>query len=258
MVHHCKNCQTKFHSNFCPECGQNAHVGRLTMHELIHEIWHGFTHTDKGFLKLCKELLLHPKLAYQNYFSGKRKSYFSPVVFFLLSFGIFIFLDQKVFDYQDYIYRTNNPNGFNEYGREIQLSSKYIALSLLPFQAIISWLFFYNKKNLAECIVFWLYCVGFLNIVYSLFTPLRLIFITHKELADYILLTIITLCIILLHSWQVFGYNNWNKIKVLLLIFIVSIINLYISYYFAIEHIGIPLSYPSLTEAISKTFWWGN
>jgi len=81
-VINCKNCKTNFKGKFCYNCGQKASVGELSMKELLHEGWHSFTHTDKGILKLIKDLTLHPKTVYLNYFNGQRKKYFSPVTFF--------------------------------------------------------------------------------------------------------------------------------------------------------------------------------
>src|SRR5258708_3168998 len=97
----CANCGTAINGKYCYECGQKAHIGRLSMHELFHEIWHGLTHTDKGILKLIKDLCFHPKSVYENYFKGHRKSYFSPVLFFLVTAGLLAYLYGFVYDYED-------------------------------------------------------------------------------------------------------------------------------------------------------------
>ena len=56
----CNNCKTLFEGKFCSNCGQKSSVGELKMHDLLHEFWHSVTHTDKGILKLIKDLFLHP------------------------------------------------------------------------------------------------------------------------------------------------------------------------------------------------------
>jgi hypothetical protein len=244
----CHNCGTAISSPFCPQCGQDAHVGRLNMHSLLHEIWHGFTHTDKGILKLVKDIALKPAKVYNAYFDGARKTYFSPMVFFLLSFGIYVYLDQKVFDYEDYIVHM-----FNEYGRRYHLQLKYIALTLLPVQALFTWALFFRKRNLAECIVFWLYCIGTVNMLWILMTPLRFWLIEDKHVVDFCL-AMLTLLIIAIHAWKVFGTSWRNKIWVLLLVFLLQIINVYVSSYYII-HNGIPAHYPSLPEAVQEIFW---
>ncbi|HZE84760.1 MAG TPA: DUF3667 domain-containing protein, partial [Puia sp.] len=155
----CQNCGSIVKSKYCPECGQKSDIGRINMHALLHEFWHGFTHTDKGVFRLWLDLLLRPRKTYENYFSGHRKHYFSPVVFFLVSFGIYIFLDQKVFDYEDHIYLLEKGHVLkDDYGRYVQEHAKIVALMILPIQALLSWGLFFRRRNLAECIVFWLFC----------------------------------------------------------------------------------------------------
>lgn|GEM_PF-540222 len=243
----CRNCETAITSAYCPQCGQDAHVGRLNMHSLIHELWHGFTHTDKGILKLIKDLTLRPARVYNAYFSGARKTYFSPVVFFLLSFGIYIFLDQKVFDYEDYIVHK-----YNEYNRLYHLQLKYIALTWLPFQALLSYLLFFRRRNLAECIVFWLYCTGFVNVVLIVLTPIRFWLIHHTELLNNILGALGVL-IMLIHAWKVFGSTLGHKMLLMLLMFALLLIKVYISFFYVI-HVHVPVKYPSLQAAIGLIF----
>src|ERR1700744_3289873 len=120
MSHPCRNCGTLVTSKYCPECGQKGEIGRLNMHAVLHEFWHGFTHTDAGVLRLWLDLLLHPRKTYENYFNGHRKHYFSPVMFFLVSFGLYIALAQKVFVYEDHKRLIRSGEIYNNvYGRYI-------------------------------------------------------------------------------------------------------------------------------------------
>lgn len=77
----CNNCGANAEGKYCSNCGQKLGVGRVTVHELAHDTWHGVTHTDKGVLKLFKDLTIRPRTFFQEYLKGKRKTYFSPVVF---------------------------------------------------------------------------------------------------------------------------------------------------------------------------------
>lgn len=244
----CANCGTEIRTPYCPTCGQDAHVGRLDLHSMLHELWHGFTHTDKGVLKLLRDLAVAPGRVYEAYFKGARKTYFSPVVFFLLSFGIFIYLDQKVFDYEDYIVKE-----YNSFGRTYHLLLKYIALAVLPIQALLTWAFFFRKRNLAECIVFWLYLVGFINVLFILVTPIRLWLIEDKRRVEFYM-EMLSLLIMTWHAWKVFGTSKTNKFLVLLLIFLLQVIIVYITMFFLIHH-DLPLEYPNLWQAIKEAFW---
>jgi hypothetical protein len=222
------------------------------MHALLHEWWHGLTHIDSGVFLLIRELAISPKKAYLGYFNGARKTYFSPVVFFLVTFGLYIFLDQKVFDYEDYVRRALNGAHYNEFGRRYHLQLKYIALAWLPFQALLTWLFFFRQRNLAECITFWLYCTGFVNIIWIVATPFRLWLIHDKSMTDFVIDKFCVL-IMLLHAWRIFGNSVKNKLLVVVMMFLLLLINIYITFYFII-HADIPASYPSLPEAIKAIF----
>lgn len=246
------NCGATFTSPYCPECGQKAGTGRLTMHTLLHEVWHGFTHTDKGIMRLWKELLLHPRTAYQNYFSGKRKSYFSPVVFFLLSFGLLVYIDQQVFDYRDYVNvkLTGHPLN-NEIGEYLFEHTKYMALALLPLQALASWLFFGKRYNLAECTTFWLFCIAFTNTIVIILTPIRFLFITHQQNLGYFF-NMLTAAIYLWHGLLIFGKGLWNKIKMLALVVLISISSVYNTFYFL--SLKVNTVYPTLWQSIKIAF----
>ncbi len=252
MTATCSNCGARFTSPYCPECGQKAGVGRLTMHNIVHELWHGFTHTDKGIVKLWVDLLIHPATAYRNYFSGKRKSYFSPVVFFLLSFGFYIYFDQKVFDYQDHVNLIQTGHLYNnEIGRYVQEHSKYMALALLPIESIVTWLLFRKRYNLAECVTFWLLCVAFSNTIMTLLTPLRLLLITHKGTTDYIV-NLISILIFLWHGIAVFGKNLFNILKVAVVVLLISVASVYNTFYFlSLEY---PVTYPTLWQSMKIVY----
>jgi hypothetical protein len=248
----CANCGHAVDNKYCPNCGQKNGEARLTIHSLLHDAWHGITHTDKGILRLWIDLLVKPKQTYQGYFAGHRKSYFSPVMFFLLSFGLYIFLDHKVFDYQDHInlLETGRPLN-NEYGRYVQEHSKYIALIALPFQSLLTWLLFNKRYNLAECVVFWLFCVGFINTIVSIATPLRLVFIHEKDQMDY-LLNLMSAAISLLHVCRVFATNFLQVVLATVMVFLLTILNAYIALYFFVSVADI--NFPTFGQVIETTF----
>lgn len=248
----CNNCNNLFNTTYCPACGQKADVGRLTIHSLVHELWHGFTHTDKGVLKLWTDLLVRPGTAYHNYFRGKRKSYFSPVVFFLLSFGLYIFFDQKVFDYQDHINFVRTGHLYNnEVGRYMQEQLKYIALTLLPFQSFLTLAFYYKRANLAECIVFWLFCVGFINTLMILLTPVRLLLIDYKGLTEYVM-SLLVIAVYVIHLAAAFGGGLLTVAKAVALTFVVSMLNTYIWFFYFHHFANVP--YPDFVQAVKVTF----
>lgn len=223
---HCKNCGINFNSNYCPNCGQKNSVSNLTLKEVIHEFWHGITHTDKGILNLIKSLFFTPKEVYFGYFSGQRKKYFSPVTFFLIATSLYIFLKIRIFDFQDYLF-----NYGDEMGRLLIETTKFKSIYLIPLEVLITWLVFKNNSNLAKIIVFWLFLNGFLFCIEILATPIFFIFIHQKIMVDKIFY-FICLSISFWHLKLVFTSNKWlDYIKLIVIINLVFILDYLISGY---------------------------
>src|SRR5689334_7088328 len=45
----CKHCKTTGSGTFCAVCGQALHTKRISLHSILHEAFHFFTHLDHGF-----------------------------------------------------------------------------------------------------------------------------------------------------------------------------------------------------------------
>jgi hypothetical protein len=92
----CLNCDTAFSDGqrFCTQCGQKTSTHRLTWRHFQHEFLHALTHADTGILHLFKELVLRPGVVAREYVEGKRKKYFNPFSYFLISAGVIVLVDQ--------------------------------------------------------------------------------------------------------------------------------------------------------------------
>ena len=90
---YCLNCENILQPDdqFCSQCGQNAHVHPITFSHFIHDATHFFTHADKGIFALLKGLTFRPGFVAREYLAGKRKKYMSPLNFFLIMVGLFVF-----------------------------------------------------------------------------------------------------------------------------------------------------------------------
>ena len=206
----CKNCTTSFKGKFCFNCGQKSSVGELNLHDLFHEFWHAVTHTDRGILKLINDLSLHPKRVYLGYFSGQRKTYFSPVTFFLVSVTLLLLIGEKIYDYEDYYYRATNPHGINEFGRYAFAATKITTLFTLPFEIALTWLLFRKQYNLAKIIVFWIYFQGFIFTIQLLLSPLYFVLIEYKKSIDSIVI-FSSYLLLFWHIAAVFGGQKWKR-----------------------------------------------
>jgi hypothetical protein len=56
----CKNCGYTVAEEFCGHCGQAVNVKRITLKGLLHDVFHFFTHLDKGFAFTLKSLFKRP------------------------------------------------------------------------------------------------------------------------------------------------------------------------------------------------------
>lgn len=173
----CKNCQTSFEGNFCPQCGQKE-THRLTIMHLGHEIFHAVTHTDKGIFFLIKELFLRPGITVREYVDGKRKRYFNPFTFLLLMMALQLFVLRKTDYYNVFnkvmadvavsIAQTSGKSRdevmksmqstFDDNQSNMQKvldNNKLLTFLYIPLVAFLSWMFFRKTRfNYAENLIF--------------------------------------------------------------------------------------------------------
>lgn len=88
--HECANCGQGLSKNFCPNCGQKAHVHRSLAH-VGEEFLHGITHFDGKAWRTLPMLLVRPGRLTRDYIMGKRARYIAPVPLFLLVVFIMFF-----------------------------------------------------------------------------------------------------------------------------------------------------------------------
>jgi hypothetical protein len=80
----CLNCSNPVHDKFCASCGQKAAVKRIDGKEVLHEIFHFFTHLQKNFVKTSYEMLVKPQVVQHNFLKGQRKSYHNPFSYLVI------------------------------------------------------------------------------------------------------------------------------------------------------------------------------
>ncbi|HEX5624974.1 MAG TPA: DUF3667 domain-containing protein [Saprospiraceae bacterium] len=97
----CKNCGEPVGLHFCPNCGQKSSVQRLELGRLIRELPHAIFHVDKGIFYNVSQLFKRPGAAIQEYLDGKRKPFFHPVTYLVLTL-ILNYLAVKITDMHFY------------------------------------------------------------------------------------------------------------------------------------------------------------
>ncbi|MCM0000568.1 MAG: DUF3667 domain-containing protein [Erythrobacter sp.] len=80
----CANCQTVFTGNFCPECGQKAHIHR-SLSAIGHDIMHGVLHLDGKLWETLPLLAFKPGELTRRYIAGERARFVSPMAMFLFT-----------------------------------------------------------------------------------------------------------------------------------------------------------------------------
>lgn len=187
----CLNCGAALdHSDkFCPACGQSAHTHRLSIGHLLHEVVHFFTHADKGIFTLIWQLILHPGKVAREYVAGKRKAYFSPLSFFLIVLGLYVFAFTVIRPFQADTAISNSyieslkklpPTAANKHAvviaerrmKAVNFTSKYanvLNMVFVPVVALIFYLcYFRSRFNYTEHLVANMYAAGINALVFSL------------------------------------------------------------------------------------------
>lgn len=90
---HCKNCETHFKGNFCPQCGQSVYEYQKPFKFLVIDFVGNIFAFDTRFWKSLISLIIRPGKFTANYVKGQRASYtppfrlyiFTSFVFFLIS-----------------------------------------------------------------------------------------------------------------------------------------------------------------------------
>lgn len=185
----CKNCDRKLVAEYayCPDCGQNTHLHRLSWHELGHELVHYFTHADKGIFQLVRDLAVQRGKVALQYVNGKRRKFFPPLNFFLIIAAISVIsaswkADDGPIDVMKTYPRLAKIQDKERlaqitpiYERSIKVTrftAKYanvMAMAALPISAFIYFLFYVRGRyNYVEHLVAGMYMLGFCILVYAL------------------------------------------------------------------------------------------
>lgn len=77
--HKCLSCGMEYEGNFCPNCGQSAKVGRLSLKRVLTEALPDIYNLDNRFMRTCFDLFRRPGHMIKDYIEGNRAPYYKPV-----------------------------------------------------------------------------------------------------------------------------------------------------------------------------------
>lgn len=184
----CPNCSYELRPNehYCASCGQSTHIHRFNLPHVFHEIFHALTHADKGVLHLIKELAIRPGVVAREYvLEGKRKKYFNPFTFLVLTVGLVVLSNSVFHPYTHNVATTYSEAAQPELTREQQLQGRIerrqnlmrfiekrgniLIFLAVPILAFVYWLFFRRTGiNFAEHLVAHVFFMGFYALVNAL------------------------------------------------------------------------------------------
>lgn len=219
----CPNCGSEIEARFrfCSSCGQKSGVRRLNMHDIWHDLFHAFTHTDKGILFLVRELVLRPGRVAREYVDGKRKKYFNPFSFLVIVVAVSTFLIAS--------FNLMTVSGARDPVSQFLNKHANVVIFLnVPFSALFSWIFFGTRKsNYAENLVLAAYAAGQRSVFYNiLFVPLMLLFRSQY----FTIVGIYLSAFILYFAWACAQFHRRQNAKGYLLGFLASLCQFLIIY----------------------------
>jgi hypothetical protein len=167
---HCLNCGQLVSENFCSVCGQKTTVKRISIKALLHDLPHSLFHVDKGILKNIKGIA-YPHDTVFGYMEGKRISYFSPFLFFLITTTA-VLLFTYFFPISGIVYSPIETATGEEVNvaKYVDAYQKYVYLLAVFVYALPSvWLFKRESGfNFAEHVIVNLFVFSWANCIYLL------------------------------------------------------------------------------------------
>jgi hypothetical protein len=177
----CKNCDNEFEGKYCNRCGQSSSVQRISWRYIRSSIANEVFQINHGFLYTIKTLLIKPGQNIRDFFLGKRKDFYKPFAFLLISTTIFFLstslLGNKTFidEFIDGIRaalndETNLSADFRllDFLRNNQSIIILFTVPLFSFASVIS--FRKSKYNLPEHLILNFYITGIQFLIYSIFS----------------------------------------------------------------------------------------
>ena len=221
----CKNCGNTVLEDFCPKCGQKAVIYRYTVKHIILDFFHVFTHVNSGILYLIKELFLHPGTVIKEYIEGKRKKYFNPFQYLVLSIAAVVFVTVKL-DLGSLIMGNMQLQGSDITEFQIQFTEflyRYFNIfqfATIPVASIYSYLFFRKSGfNYAENLVLNTFLSAQRHLTFLMFAPILYVFKDSAPLINRVYLLLWTVYFV----WAYIGFfGPKNKFRTGLKSFFVS------------------------------------
>ncbi len=106
----CKNCNNSISSQnkFCNECGAKVVKERITLKNLLSDVFANAFGWDNKYFVTVKNLIVSPHVVFHEYINGTRKKYVNPFAFFAIGAAITVVVLN--FFAEDYLRLSSNMN----------------------------------------------------------------------------------------------------------------------------------------------------
>ena len=169
----CLNCNAELTGAYCAQCGQKNIRSGLRFGEVISDFFSYNFSIDGPILQTLKLLVMNPGELYRSFIQGKRKSYYKPIQFFIVTtlvyfaFGEIIGYDPLKDEFGD-----EAPSSMEETMAFVERTVRWMVgnlnnlLFLMAFGiALILKIFHWKRQTLAEFLVIGFYIAGFYILV---------------------------------------------------------------------------------------------
>lgn len=168
----CKNCDTPLDGHYCKTCGQRSSIGKITFKETFGDFIDTVFSINAPLWRTLRLLILNPGQLFRQYLAGKRKTYYKPVPFFILTTLVYIIL-RSLIDYDPMA-------GVAPQNESIDLTIFYLAgqfmvanINNILFLFVFSCglclkIFFYKRFTFAEYLAISFYLISIYNLLGTL------------------------------------------------------------------------------------------
>jgi hypothetical protein len=176
----CKNCGYATSTRYCPNCGQRSSVDKVTLKETLEDLADNLFSLSAPLIITVKNLFINPGKLLREYLGGKRKKYYKPISFFILTTAVYLFLrwsigfeirgeiniDESAMDQVD-------PNALTQARDFMFQNINSLAFFFVLTMSLMLKAFFYKKYMFTEYVAVAFY----LNGVYSMLATLNIFYI---------------------------------------------------------------------------------
>lgn len=168
---YCRNCVSELNGKFCKDCGQRASVGKVTFKETFQDFMDMVFSVNAPLMLTLKMLVVNPGKLFREYLDGKRKKYYKPVAFLILTTIVFVVIRSLInYDPLEGIARVGDVdsttvNLVNEASKFFSKNGNNIVFILVFTLSLSLKLFFFRRYLLSEFIAISFYIIGFYTLM---------------------------------------------------------------------------------------------